>query len=515
MFLGPQPIVTEPDLRRGLKALMWDAAFATAVGALNSGVVLAAYALHLGASNAVIGVLAALPFWTQILQAPAVALVERLRARRLISVVCVFVARLALPVMAVLAFLPNRPLALVILVAAEGVHCAFNAVGACSWNSWIRDLVPEERLGRFFARRSTYAAVIGMTGSLLAGVALDRGGEHSGLVFAALYGLGFLASLVSTAQLARVPEPVMEGEQPMHLLRLLRLPLRDVNFRRLIVFLSSWQFAVNIATPFFTVYFLRQLGFGVTFVLALSVVSQIANLMVLRGWGRLSDRFSNKSVLSVAAPAFIACIAAMAGASQIEGRVAAGAYLVGLHVVMGMASAGVGLASGNIAMKLAPRGAATVYIATNSLVTSAAAGAAPLLGGLFADFFAARELTVSVLWKNPSGIYPLLPLQFTNWDFYFLIAAAFGLYALHRLTLVREEGTVENRLMVQEVLLEARRAVVNLSPVAGLRQAIAFPAASMVGLPHLRRLRRAERLRGGPPLPGGGEGGAHGAAMGG
>ncbi len=100
------------------------AAFATLVGALNSGVVLAAYALHLGASNAVIGVLAALPFWTQILQAPAVALVEKLRNRRLISVVSVFIARLALPVMAILVFIPNRALALALLVLAEGVHCA-------------------------------------------------------------------------------------------------------------------------------------------------------------------------------------------------------------------------------------------------------------------------------------------------------------------------------------------------------------------------------------------------------
>ncbi len=353
--------------------------------------------------------------------------------------------------------------------------------------------MPEERLGRFFARRAIYATAIGMVGSLAAGIALDRNGHgHGGVgrAFVGLYAAGFLASLISTAQLSRVPEPQMEGEPKLHLMRLLKLPLRDLNFRRLIVFLSSWQFAVNLATPFFTVYILRQLKFGVTFVLVLSIVSQIANLMVLRMWGQLTDRFANKSVLGVAAPVFIACIAAMAIASQIHDRLVCGAYLVCLHALMGMASAGVGLASNNIAIKLAPRGAATVYIATNSLITSAAAGLAPLLGGFFADFFAARELMIRVLWKSPAGVHPILPLVITNWDFYFLIAAVLGLYALHRLSLVREEGEVVHREVMDEVLDRARRAVVNLSPVAGLRQAIAFPASSMIELQRRRRLHR-------------------------
>jgi hypothetical protein len=41
---------------------------------------------------------------------------------------------------------------------------------------------------------------------------------------------------------------------------------------------------------------------------------------------------------------------------------------------MGLATAGVTLSSGNIAMKLSPRGSATAYIAANALISSAAAG---------------------------------------------------------------------------------------------------------------------------------------------
>src|SRR5690606_41633937 len=58
--------------------------------------------------------------------------------------------------------------------------------------------------------------------------------------------------------LSRVPEP---RGQPLHenLFRLLRHPLKDPNFRRLMAFNSAWVFAVNLATPFFTVFLLKSL----------------------------------------------------------------------------------------------------------------------------------------------------------------------------------------------------------------------------------------------------------------
>lgn len=498
-FLAPRAHVDEHSLDRGLRNLMMDATFATMVGALNSGVVLVAFALWLGASNTAIGLLAAIPLWTQLLQAPAVALVERFRARRRISILALAVARITLPVFALLPLIPDRRIALALLIVLEIIHTAFNAICACSWNSWIRDLVPEDRLGRFFARRTIYATAIGIVCSLGAGFALQNqqtareGGD--GLVFTALYTIGFLAAAISTWRLALVPEPLMPPPQPKQtLVKLLSAPLKDRNFRTLIRFMASWQFAVNSATPFFTVYFVQQLHLGMGWVMTFTVVSQVANLLFLQIWGRLSDRFSNKSVLNVAAPAFLLAIAAMVFASEFESRLHLIVYLSVLHAFMGMASAGVNLATGAAALKLAPRHAATAYIAANSLIASAAAGVAPILGGLSADFYAARELSFQVLWRDPSGVSEFLSLQITHWDFFFLISAAIGLYAMHRLSFLQEEGTVRRREFIAEMAEETLRGVRNLSPVRGLRTP--FPAASLLDLHSRRRVqKRVERAR--------------------
>src|SRR3546814_5132892 len=65
------------ELETGLKRLVIEALFSNTTAALTTGVVLTAFALHLGANNATIGLLAAIPFLTQLAQIPAIALVER------------------------------------------------------------------------------------------------------------------------------------------------------------------------------------------------------------------------------------------------------------------------------------------------------------------------------------------------------------------------------------------------------------------------------------------------------
>lgn len=497
-------VITPEQLQRGTRRLMLDAAFATVVGTLNSGVVLVAYALFLGASSTMIGVLAAIPFLTQLLQLPAVVLVEKVRSRRAVSVSCLFVARLALPMMAVLGYLPDRDLALLLLVAGETVNCAFNAIGGCAWNAWIRDLVPDDRMGAFFARRTVYATIFGIAGTGAAAAALqyaDPGGDGEPLVFFALYAVGFVSSLASTWQLAGVPEPARAVRAGQRLRTLFAEPFRNPNFVRLIRFFASWQFAVNLAAPFFTVFIIQQLGFSAGFVLLLSVVSQLSNLAVIRAWGRLSDRFTNKSVLSLASPLFIACIAAMALAGQVGPPSWTIGYLVVLHVLMGLTSAGVGLASVAIGLKLAPRGSASAYVGTNALVTALAAGTAPLLGGAFADFFSTRELQFRIIWNAPGAAVDLVGISVGWWQFFFLISVVLGLYSLHRLSFVSEQGERPRGEMVQHILNVARRGVRNASTVAGLRASLAFPAGGVIDELQQPAQTGAPDVRQAPPEP--------------
>src|SRR3954464_2613134 len=108
MRLSPDPTITPRQLERGKRALVKDAAWASLVGALYGGVILVGFALELGATPWHIGLLAAIPFFAQLAQLPAIALIERVRARRKIAVTAVTVSRLMIGALALLAFVPDH-----------------------------------------------------------------------------------------------------------------------------------------------------------------------------------------------------------------------------------------------------------------------------------------------------------------------------------------------------------------------------------------------------------------------
>ena len=491
--LAPAQYVSEQDRERGLSLLIVEAAFSGGAAALTTGVILTAFALHLGASNVMIGILASAPFLAQLLQLPAILLVERRRARKRIAIYTSIAGRLMLGVMAATAFFSGTG-ALLIFLAAQWVLCGLGAIGTCAWNSWLRDLAPDHRLGQIFAKRTIWLTTISLALGLAAAFALDVTAEHSparNLVFASMFAIGCITGLLSARVVSAMPEPTMPTPiGDVRLTELLQQPLRDGNFRRLLIFVGSWQFAVNLATPFFTVFIVRQLHFNVSFVLVLSVVSQIANIGALRYWGMLGDRFANKSVLAVCAPVYIISIVGMIGASQIGDRDLVKLWLIALHLLMGASVAGVTLTATNIALKLSPRGSATAYVAASATVTAVAAGMAPIIGGLLADFFAKRKLEVLVRWSNPERSFAL-SLVLSNWDFYFLVAGLIGLYAIHRLSLVQEQGEIERRELMGKMLDDTRRSIRNISSVAGLRSATAIPVSLLRDARVRLRLRHA------------------------
>jgi MFS family permease len=248
------------DTKRTFRLILYDALASEAMGALTAGVFLTGFLVELGASNLAIGLLAAVPFTVQFLQLPAVVLVERLRARRTIATWAAGIGRSFLIAAASAPFL-GATTGIITLVVCVALYQAMAAVAGCAWNSWMRDLVPENDFGRFFGRRATATTAVATVLALLGGVLIDGWKRampgHPAFVYAGLFivsaGIGFLGVWL----LSITPDqPMPPIAQRTRIVTLLTTPFRDRNFRRLIVFLSSWNFAANLAAPFFAVYML-------------------------------------------------------------------------------------------------------------------------------------------------------------------------------------------------------------------------------------------------------------------
>jgi len=471
--------VTPTSTDRTFRLVLYDALASEAMGTLTTGVFLAGFLVDLGASNVAIGVLAAVPFAVQFLQLPAVVLVERLRTRRAICAGAAAIGRTFLLVAALAPFISPQA-GVILLIAAVAANQAMAAIAGCSWNSWMRDLVPESEFGRFFGRRAAATTALATSLALVCGLLIDRFKAmvpaHPAYVYSWMFVASAAIGFLGVWLLSITPDqPMPPATERMSTHALFAAPFRDANFRKLMLFLASWNFAANLAAPFFVVYMLKTVGYSMATIIVLTTASQLSNLAALGLWGNLIDRFSNKAVLGIAAPLFLLCTLAwtFTGLGWLQPMVFF--VLLGIHILMGVATAGVALASGNIAMKLSPPGQATSFLACNSVVSATCAAVAPILGGLLADFFSASDLSFGFTWKAAGGTVTGQVLDFHAWTFLFGLSSILGLYALHRLSFVQEAAGTTDPLLLRHLLVEARRSVQSMSSAAGLLRIVRIP----------------------------------------
>ncbi len=455
--------------------------------------ILVAFALALGANNFQIGVLAAVPFIMQLLQIPGIWLVEKLRRRKAIAVLSWLPAQLLwFPVALIPFFLPiPSSAAISVLIGILAFRGIMAAICNSAWNGWQRDLVPQTILGRFFSRRMAFATLSGVIFSLGVAFFVDywrtQVSEESavfGYTYAFLFGAVFLG-LASPIFMSLMPEPLMQpvtGPQPSMIQRLMA-PIRDSNFRRLLQFLFYWGFASNLAIPFFAVHMLQRLGLPVLWVIAFSVLSQMFNILFLRVWGPLADRFGNKPVLSVGVSLYLLVIIGWIFTTMPERYFLTVPLLVLLHIFAGIASAAVTFTVGTIGLKLAPQGESTTYLAGASLATNLGAGLGPLLGGFLADFFSTRQLSLTFTWIDPSSTIQLPALSIIGRDFLFGIAFVLGFITLAVLAAIREEGEVGREVILESLMSPMHEFSHPMSSVPGFTFLSNFPFGFLKRVP--------------------------------
>ncbi len=489
----PKSTLTEQEAQEGIRWWTREGTASQGFWSITTSGFLAAYALALGCNNLQIGILASLPLLTQPLQIAFIPLVEKLRWRKAIAFSAWVPAQLLWIPIALIPFFLDvpGPGAIALLLGIIAIRGVFVAASVCAWNGWVRDLIPQRILGSFFARRQARATLVGMVFGLLAAFFVDywRSGtsgdtEILGYTYALLFGIIFLG-FASPAFLLKMPEPMAQppiGPQPSLASTMLE-PFRDRNYRPLLIFLFLWGMALNMAIPFFAVYMLQRLELPLTAVIGFSVLSQMFAIFFLQVWGRLADQFGVKVILSLAASLYLLVMLGWIFTTMPERYFLTIPLLVILHILAGVASAGVILGTGTIAMKVSPEGKSTSYLAVAAVATSLGAGLGPLIGGKFADYFAVRELSLDFTWVDPGGITEFSAINLTGFDFLFGIAFLLGILTLNILFSVREQGEVSRDEALDALFQPGQQFSRPMSSVPGLSFLTQFPYGFMKRVP--------------------------------
>jgi MFS family permease len=474
--------LSEDTLEKGLDAVVRDGIASQIKMTLTESIFLIAFAVALGASNAVVGLIAAIPPLAQLLQIPSIILVQKTKVRRRICVFSSLVSRLSIIFMVLIPVLsPGIPGLLLLLVGVTS-HAAFGALSGAAWNSWMKDLIPQEILGRFFSKRLAFQALVGIITTFSAGILIDqwiRADPSTLAPYSVIFFVGMIAGLIGVYFIYTIPEPrIILETLDQSFLETLRRPFQNFDFRKLMMFSASWSFAVTLAGPFFTVYLLEVLGYDLSIVTSLSVLTQVTSLLFYQWWGRLSDRFSNKTVLSVTTPIYAIGILLWIFTTVPGVYVFTLPLLLLIHIMLGLSAAAVNLAHGNLALKLAPRGESTSYLAGWSIINSFAAVTAPIVGGIIADTLTDSFLSFHLAWQGLGYSFDLGLIDIRGLDFVFLISFLVGLYAIHRLAMVKEAGEADQKTIIEAMVVQASRGFRTLSTIEGLRHSIVTPLAN-------------------------------------
>lgn len=387
------------SLSRSMRLSVAEGGLATAMGSLFSGVFLTGFAISLDASRLQIGILFALPALCGVAQLAGSYWIERGgRARQLCLWMTLLSRLLYLPVLLVPLLASGLAAQtkvwwIVGLMAASHI---LGSLGGVAWLTWIKGLIPAKVRVSFFGRRNLVNTFLSFAVCMAGGLLVDSWGSGDSariFGFATVFAVAMTCGLVSWALAIRIPESPTAApcETSGAFLPLLAAPLREPNFRRVVLFYTAWNLAVNVAAPFVPVFFMQKLGLPFWYIIALSTISSAMGMVANNFWTRLAQRFGMKPVVLLATIGDALFPLALVVVSPQWTWV-----LLIIHLT-GIFNTPIAVGPDNFLLKLAPDRNASAYMAVFRAFVGPATAIAAIAGGYLTDVFSGASFAVGPL----------------------------------------------------------------------------------------------------------------------
>ncbi len=358
------------------------------------------FAIRLGASNTLVGLLVSLPalinvFWL----IPSARIIERQRRRLPIIVLTGFLQRLGYLLIALMPFVlrTHRPEALVILVALITFP---TAIASVAFTSLLAEVVPADKRAQVISTRNVLVSIVSTVTVLVSGKLLDI------LLFPfnyqLLFGVGFAASLISLYYVSRIQvadaivverksrrkatlaarlrRSVQRPFSPSTGLRTrLRAPLMNQrDFVRFSVSAFVFQWGLYMPSALYAIYRVKHLGASDTWIGLLSMTLNAVTVVTYLYWGKVTGRKGNRFVLLISSLGMVLFPVLTGLAPRVE-------PLLLVAVVGGIFGAGFNLSFFNTLLEVCPQGRLPSYVAMNTTLVNVAAFLSPLLGASLAN----------------------------------------------------------------------------------------------------------------------------------
>ncbi len=264
------------------------------------------YALALNANNAQIGFLTSfVSLVSPFSQAFGSKLMEKISRKKIIVNFILLQALMWIPIIMLSLFFWRRIFTSylpIILIVFYSIYAIFGSIATPSWFSLMGDIIPEKIRGRYFAKRNRIAGAVALISMIIGAFILDSF-KTRGLIlvgFSVIFLLAFIFRIISV-NLLKKHHDIKLKLQKGYFFSLWQFVKKapSNNFGKFVIYVSLMNLATAIASPFFTVYMLKDLGFSYITFMLISISASISSIIFMPILGKFSDRYGNRELLKL------------------------------------------------------------------------------------------------------------------------------------------------------------------------------------------------------------------------
>lgn len=352
------------------------------INTLTSGTFLIGYLVYLGASQQYCTIMGAIPQLGCIMQMISPYIFERQKHRKLLICVSCFLFRFSVGTLILVPKLvEERELRLTIIMIIYTISFMIAGFVTPGLSQWYLSVAPDQKRGRFLAIKDIASMFCVSVVSIGIGYMMDfyHAIDKAYLGFGIMFGIALVISVVDFILISQIEEPLLKREPIKHsLFRLIGMPVRNQNYRKIIIFLSIWSFAVQFSVSFIPVYMISILQLSYSYISLVSVCGNIIGMFSIYLWGRLADRTSWFHLLKISGGIIILCYLGWVMVTPSNALV----LVFFLQVALTCCNGAFVMATTNLQYNLSPESGKTAYLGITSAIACVISFGGALMGSI-------------------------------------------------------------------------------------------------------------------------------------
>ena len=211
-------------------------------------------------------------------------------------------------------------MSIIVFLSVLMISAALQNISGNMWTAWIADEIPVKIRGRFFSKRMQILMIYGFSTAWLISFFIDLfekdksfwkiklisffNAENLFKSSNQIWGIylvilaGTLIGITGLYFLNKQPESFKKKSLKDSDHSILE-PIKNPNFRKLILFNIWWMLAIGIGAPFWGPFMMKKLEMSLFEVQIYGALSSVSMLFAFKWWGKLIDKFGNRSMMKI------------------------------------------------------------------------------------------------------------------------------------------------------------------------------------------------------------------------